>query len=86
MRTILFLALGLLCIGPVGAQETFYKDKTLRIVVGWWGGSRDPKKTRKLLLSAGADRIVTTLREACSQLARLTRPPSASRDHQEISS
>jgi hypothetical protein len=46
---------------------------TTRIVAGCWGCPRDPGKCRKLLLSAGADRVVTTLREARSQLARLTR-------------
>jgi len=48
---------------------------TLRIVVGRWGLRRDPRKSRKLLLAAGADRVVTTLREARSQLTRLTRNP-----------
>jgi predicted PurR-regulated permease PerM len=48
---------------------------SLRIVVGCWGHPRDPKKARKLLLAAGADRVVTTLREARGQLARLTRVP-----------
>jgi predicted PurR-regulated permease PerM len=48
---------------------------TLRIVVGRWGCRRDPKKSRKVLLQAGADRVVTTLREARGQLTRLTRTP-----------
>jgi predicted PurR-regulated permease PerM len=46
----------------------------LRIVVGCWGHRRDPKTARKLL-SAGAKRVVTTLREARGELARRTRPP-----------
>jgi predicted PurR-regulated permease PerM len=50
---------------------------TLRIVVGRWGHQGDPKKSRKLLLSAGADRVVTTLREARNQLARLTCAPAS---------
>ena len=45
---------------------------TVRIVVGYWGHGRDPKKLRKRLLTAGADRVVTTLREAHSQLAKRT--------------
>jgi predicted PurR-regulated permease PerM len=44
---------------------------SLRIVVGRWGIRREPRKARKLLLSAGAERVVTTLREARRQLARL---------------
>jgi hypothetical protein len=46
---------------------------TLRIVVGRWGHRRDPKKTKRLLLQAGVYRVVTTLREARTQLTRLTR-------------
>src|SRR5262249_41444810 len=45
---------------------------SVRIVVGCWGHRRNPKKSCKRLLSAGADRVVTTLREARSQLAKLT--------------
>jgi predicted PurR-regulated permease PerM len=48
---------------------------TLPIVVGRWGLRRDPRKSRKLLLAAGADRVVTTLRAARSQLTRLRRGP-----------
>lgn len=48
---------------------------TLRIMVGRWGQRRDPKKSRKLLLCAGADRVATTLREARGQLTRLGRTP-----------
>jgi predicted PurR-regulated permease PerM len=56
-------------------QRLHSQFPTLRVVVGRWGHRRDPKKSRKLLLSAGADHFVTTLREACSQLTRLARTP-----------
>jgi predicted PurR-regulated permease PerM len=45
---------------------------SVRIVVGCWGSRRNSKKSCKRLLSAGADRVVTTLREARSHLAKLT--------------
>jgi predicted PurR-regulated permease PerM len=48
----------------------------LRVVVGRWGCRRDPRRSRRLLLSAGADRVVTTLREARGQLAQLSRAPA----------
>jgi hypothetical protein len=48
---------------------------TLRIVVGRWGPRRGPRKSRKLLLHAGADRVVTTIGEARGQLMRLARAP-----------
>jgi predicted PurR-regulated permease PerM len=57
-------------------QRLHAQSPTLRIVVGRWGHRRDPKKSRKLLLSAGADRVVTTLREARRQLAQLSRAPA----------
>jgi hypothetical protein len=56
-------------------QRLHSQFPTLRIVVGRWGHRRDPRKSRKLLLHAGADRVVTTIREARSQLTRLTRNP-----------
>jgi hypothetical protein len=56
-------------------QRLHSQFPTLRIVVGRWGLRRDPRKSRKLLLAAGAERVVTTLREARSQLTRLTRSP-----------
>lgn len=49
----------------------------LRIVVGRWGRRRDPGRDREALLAAGADRVVTTLREARAQLAQLTPGPLA---------
>jgi predicted PurR-regulated permease PerM len=48
---------------------------TIRVVVGRWGRRRNPKKSRQVLLAAGADRVVTTLREARSQLGQLARAP-----------
>ncbi len=47
----------------------------LRVVVGRWGQRRDSGKSRELLLAAGADRVVSTLREARRQLVQLTRTP-----------
>jgi predicted PurR-regulated permease PerM len=65
-------------LGPGGLAQARYLCQRLRsqfpairIVVGCWGRRRDPKKFRKRLLASGADRVVTTLREARSQLARL---------------
>ena len=70
-------------LAPGGLAQARYlcrrlhaQSPTLRIVVGRWGHRRDPKKSRKLLLSAGADRVVTTLREAHRQLAQLSRGPA----------
>jgi predicted PurR-regulated permease PerM len=57
-------------------QRLHSQFPTLRIVVGRWGHRRDPKKSRQLLLSAGADRVVTTLRQARSRLAQLSRAPA----------
>jgi predicted PurR-regulated permease PerM len=54
-------------------QRLHSQFPTLRIVVGRWGARRDPRKSRKLLLHAGADRVVTTVREARGQLTRPTR-------------
>jgi hypothetical protein len=48
---------------------------TLRIVVGRWGQRRDPRKSRKLLVRAGADRVVATVREGRRQLTRPSRSP-----------
>jgi predicted PurR-regulated permease PerM len=45
----------------------------LRIVVGRWGRRRGPGRAGKALLAAGADRVVTTLREAGGQVADLAR-------------
>jgi predicted PurR-regulated permease PerM len=52
----------------------------LRIVVGRWGPRRDPKQARKVLLTAGADWVVGTLREASRQLAQFARTPARLQD------
>jgi hypothetical protein len=57
-------------------QRLHSEFPTLRIVVGRWGHRGDPRKSRKLLLSAGADRVVVTLQEARRQLAQLRRAPT----------
>jgi predicted PurR-regulated permease PerM len=46
---------------------------TLRIVVGRWGQRRDPRKSRKFLLDVGADRVITTIREARGHMTRPNR-------------
>jgi predicted PurR-regulated permease PerM len=68
-------------VGPGGLTEARYLCRRLRnqhpgvkIVVGRWGQGKDPKKARTLLLSAGADRVAATLREAQADLARLVHP------------
>jgi hypothetical protein len=48
----------------------------LRIVVSRLGRRREAGRFRKSLLSAGADRVVATLREACGQVGNLSRPPA----------
>src|SRR5205807_10552287 len=60
-------------VAPVGLTQARYlcrrlraQAKELKIVVSRLGQRREPRKFRKLLLSAGADRVVTTLREACA--------------------
>jgi predicted PurR-regulated permease PerM len=68
-------------VGPGGLTQARYLCRRLRaenpgakIVVGRWGQGRDPRKARALLLSAGADQVAATLREAlrcCSRVASL---------------
>jgi hypothetical protein len=65
-------------VRPGGLTEAGYFCRRLRaqypgakIVVGWWGRGKDPKKARAVLEAAGADRVVTTLREARTYLAPL---------------
>jgi predicted PurR-regulated permease PerM len=74
-------------VGPGGLTEARYLCRTLRdqhpgvkIVVGRWGRGKDPRKARTLLLSAGADRVAATLREARAQLGRLVHPPHRTAD------
>jgi predicted PurR-regulated permease PerM len=68
-------------VGPGGLTEARYLCRRLRdqhpgakIVVGRWGRRKEPRKARALLLSAGADRVTGTLREARAHLARLVHP------------
>jgi hypothetical protein len=65
-------------VGAGGLTESVYLCRRLRaqhrdltIVVGRWGRGKDPKKARNILTTAGADRVVATLREARTHLARL---------------
>ena len=78
VRSLLTLA----ALAPGGLAQACYlcqrlraEFPALRIVVGRWGCRRDPGKTRQRLLSAGADRVVSTLREARRQAERLIRTP-----------
>jgi predicted PurR-regulated permease PerM len=68
-------------VGPGGLTEARYLCRRLRdqyprakIVVGRWGRRKEPEKTRALLLSAEADRVTSTLREARTHLVRLVQP------------
>jgi hypothetical protein len=68
-------------VGPGGLTEARYLCRRLqsrhpgvKIVVGWWGRGKDPEKARARLLSAGADQVAATLREARTHLARLVHP------------
>ena len=72
------LAVFVAAVGAGGLTESVYLCRRLRaqhrdltIVVGRWGRGKDPKKARSVLMSAGADRVVATLREARAYLARL---------------
>jgi hypothetical protein len=71
-------------VGPGGLTEARYLCLRLRdehpgvkLIVGRWGQGKDPRKARTLLLSAGADRVPATLREARAYLARLVHPRPA---------
>jgi predicted PurR-regulated permease PerM len=68
-------------VRPGGITEARYLCRSLRdqhpgvkIVVGRWGRKKSSRKTRTLLLSAGADRVAITLREARDHLARFVHP------------
>src|SRR5207244_2564108 len=67
-------------LAPGGLTEACYLCRrlrsqvpALRIVVGRWGHRRDPKRARELLLSAGADWVATSLREANGQVTKFSR-------------
>src|SRR5262245_35183185 len=71
-----------------GLTEARYLCRRLRdqhpaakIVVGRWGRGKDPKTAQSLLLSAGADRVAATLREARTHLARLLQPVPLASGH-----
>jgi predicted PurR-regulated permease PerM len=71
-------------VGPGGLTEASFLCRRVRsqlpavtIVVGWWARGKDPKKARAQLLAAGADRVVATLREARTYLARFGAAPLA---------
>jgi hypothetical protein len=49
----------------------------LKIVLCRLGQRRQSERLRKGLLSAGADRVVTSLREACAQVEALSRSPAS---------
>jgi predicted PurR-regulated permease PerM len=66
-------------VAPGGLTQARYLCRRLRsgfptlpVAVGCWGQRRDPQKARKLLLSAGADQVLATLRDAAGQLAQLS--------------
>jgi predicted PurR-regulated permease PerM len=70
-------------LAPGGVTQARYLCRRLhvqesgpRIVVSRLGQRREVGKVRRLLLAAGADRVVTTLREACRQLGHLSRAPA----------
>jgi predicted PurR-regulated permease PerM len=72
-------------VAPGGLTAARYLCRRLRaqyagakIVVGWWGRGKAPRKGRARLLSAGADRVAATLREARAHLIQLMplRPPA----------
>jgi predicted PurR-regulated permease PerM len=86
-------AVVIVAIGPGGLTEARYLCRRLRaqhpevkILVGRWGCGRDPKKSRRHLLNAGAFRVATTIREARTELARLglSPPPLHLPAHQAI--
>jgi predicted PurR-regulated permease PerM len=70
-------------LAPGGLTQARYlcrrlreQSSGLRIVVSRLGQRRPAGKVRKLLLSAGANRVVTTLREVCGQLGHLVPLPA----------
>jgi hypothetical protein len=74
-------------VAPEGLTQARYLCRRLRgqspelkIVVARLGQRREVRKRSKLLLSAGANRVVTTLQEACGLLEQLTETPSSPPD------
>jgi predicted PurR-regulated permease PerM len=70
-------------LAPKGLTQARYLSRRLRaqapglkITVARLGQLRESRKMRGLFLSAGADRVVATLREALRQLTQLPRVPS----------
>jgi predicted PurR-regulated permease PerM len=74
-------------VPPGGLTQARYLCRRLRgqapglkMVVSRPGQRRESERVRKLLISAGADRVVTTLREACGQLGHLSRTSASLQD------
>jgi predicted PurR-regulated permease PerM len=74
-------------LAPTGLTQARYlcrrlraQSPSLRIVVSRPGDRRGARKSRRLLLSAGADQVAPTLRESLAQVAQLLRAPVRSAD------
>jgi predicted PurR-regulated permease PerM/CheY-like chemotaxis protein len=74
-------------LAPAGLTQARYlcrrlraQSPDLRIVVSRTGDRRGAKKSRRLLLSAGADQVAPTLRESLGQVGQLVRAPVRSAD------
>src|SRR5258708_31086713 len=74
-------------LAPAGLTQARYlcrrlraQSPGLRIVVSRPGDRRGARKSRRLLLSAGADQVAPTLRESMSQVVQLLRAPVRSAD------
>jgi hypothetical protein len=74
-------------LAPAGLTQARYLCRRLRaqspgvrIVVSRPGGRRGARKWRRVLLSAGADRVAPTLRETLGQVAQLLRTPARCAD------
>jgi hypothetical protein len=68
-------------VGPSGLTEARYLCRRLRtqlphtrIVVGRWGLRGEPNKTRRMLLTTGADVVTTSLADAVRQMVSSNRP------------
>jgi hypothetical protein len=85
------VAVLVVAIGPGGLTEARYLCRRLRgqhpevkILVGRWGCGRNPKKSRRYLLSAGAFHVAPTMRETQSELVRLGQSPLPLPAHQTL--